>query len=127
MIPRVFQDCVAGRATSIYSIPTTQNMSKNIALLNIQEKHLAKFGVCVCFFLYYFYLKGVKMLDPSLIACHCGFQNWFSSLNRRRCETAISKRRFFFFYPSVRRFGAQHAHTLLCPSSSGDSVLWGSD
>ena len=58
-----------------------------------------------------------KMVDPYLIACHCGFQNWFSSLNRRRCESAISKRRLF--YPSVRRFGTQHAHTLRCPSSSG--------
>jgi len=64
MIPRVFQDCVAGRATSIYSIPTTQNMSKNIALLNIQEKHLAKFGVCVCFFFILFLFKRSKNVGP---------------------------------------------------------------
>jgi hypothetical protein len=56
-------------------------------------------------------------VNPCLIACHWGFQTWFSSLNRRRCEIPISKR--LFFYPSVRRFGTQHAHTLRCPSSSG--------
>lgn len=108
-----FKTCIAERATSIYSIRTTQNMSKNIALLNKQEIHLAKFGVCV---FERVFLRS-KMVDPCLIACHCGFQNWFSSLNRRRCERAISKRRFF--YPSVRRFGTHQAHTLRCPSSSG--------
>jgi len=92
-------------------------MSKYIALLNIPENHLAKFVVCV---FERVFLRG-KMVDPCLIACHYGFQNWFSSLNRRRCERAISKRRFF--YPSVRRFGTQHAHILRCPSSSG-TAFW---
>jgi len=49
------------------------------------------------------------MVDPSLIACHCGLQNWFSSLNRRRCERAISNRRLFTLTSDIL---VPSAHTL---------------
>jgi hypothetical protein len=42
-------------------------------------------------------------------------RNWFSSINRRRCERAISKRRFF--PPYVRRLGTQRAYTSRYPIS----------
>jgi hypothetical protein len=94
--------CIAGLGTSIYSTRTTQSISQNILLLNIQENRLAKFGVRACFF-------RSKPANPCLIVCHCGFQNWVSSLNRRRYERTISKRRFVtlpstFRYPARKHF-----------------------